>query len=79
MSTAILKWGNSQGVRLSTTILRQAKFSLVEPVEIKAELGRIVIERAKPKVVLADLLAQIPAHTEIPLIDYGPAVGAEWP
>lgn len=79
MSTSILKWGNSQGVRLTMEMLRTAKIDISEPVVIKAEPGRIVIEKARPKVVLAELLARIPNGTKFELVDYGPPAGNEAP
>ena len=79
MSTSILKWGNSQGIRLTMEMLRTAKIDVSEPVVVKAEPGRIVIEKARPRIVLADLLARIPAGTQFELVDYGVPEGNEAP
>lgn len=79
MGTSILKWGNSQGVRLTMDMLRAAKIGVSEPVVIKAEPGRIVIEKARPRIFLADLLAKIPAGTQFELVDYGVPQGNESP
>jgi antitoxin MazE len=76
---SISKWGNSQGVRLANDVLRHAKLSLSDQVVIRSEPGRVVIEKAKPKYVLADLLAQIPEGETLALVDYGRAMGRELP
>jgi antitoxin MazE len=76
---SISKWGNSQGVRLANDVLRHAKLSLSDQVVIRSEPGRVVIEKAKPKYVLEDLLAQMPEGETLALVDYGRAVGLELP
>ena len=69
--TSILKRGNSQGVRLTTNMLRQALLQVADPVRIFHEKGRIVIEAVKPKISLSQLLAQMPNEGGIDLVDYG--------
>jgi antitoxin MazE len=76
---SILKWGNSQGVRLTSDMLRQAQLQVSDPVRIFHEKGRIVIEAVTPKVSLNQLLAQMPDDGGIDLVDYGPSVGRELP
>jgi antitoxin component of MazEF toxin-antitoxin module len=76
---SILKWGNSQGVRLTADLLRKAQLEVADPVRIYFEKGRIVIEAEKPKVNLSQLLAQIPEGGALDLVDYGPSVGRELP
>ena len=76
---SILKWGNSQGVRLTSDMLRQAQLQVADPVRIFHEKGRIVIEAVKPKISLSQLLAQMPNDGGIDLVDYGPSVGRELP
>lgn len=74
---SIVKWGNSQGVKLTSDLLRQARLQVADPVRIFHEKGRIVIEAVKPKVSLSQLLAQIPDGDGIDLVDYDPRVGRE--
>lgn len=74
---SILKWGNSQGVRLTSDLLRKAQLSVADPVQIYFEKGRIVIEAAQPKVNLSQLLAQMPEGASLDLVDYGSSVGRE--
>ncbi len=78
-SVSILKWGNSQGVRLTTDVLRRAHMKVSEEVIVRSELGRIVIEPARKRVNLANLLAQIPGGQGLQLVDYGAPVGRELP
>ena len=56
---------------------RTPKINAPDPVVIKAEPGRIVIEKARPKVLLADLLAKIPPGAPFELVDYGAPEGNE--
>lgn len=76
---SILKWGNSQGVRLTSDMLRQAQLQVADPVRIFYEKGRIVIEPVQLKVNLSQLLAQMPESDGIDLVDYGASVGRELP
>ena len=76
---SILKWGNSQGVRLTSAMLRQAQLQVADPVRIFHEKGRIVIEAMTPKVSLSQLLAKMPGGDGVDLVDYGPSVGRELP
>ncbi len=76
---SILKWGNSQGVRLTSDMLRQAQLQVADPVHIFHEKGRIVIEAVKPKLSLKKLLAQMQDNDGLGLVDYGPSVGRELP
>ena len=78
----ILKWGNSQGVRLTSDLLRKAQLEVADPVRIYFEKGRIVIEAEQPRVSLSQLLAQMPEASQsegLALVDYGPSVGRELP
>lgn len=43
MTTQIVKWGNSQGIRLSKAVLDEAGIRTNEEVELFVDNGRIVI------------------------------------
>ena len=77
MAEAIVKWGNSNAVRIPLPHLRRAKLAENDPISITSEAGCITIRAARPKVLLADLLANIPDGENFPLVDYGRAVGNE--
>lgn len=63
MVTKVQKWGNSQGVRLSKSLLREAGMSVGDEVEIGVEGGSVVIvpvSRNRGKYQLDQLLSEIP-------------------
>ena len=47
--TAIRKWGNSQGIRLSKEIISKIGLKENDSVEISVDDGRIIIEKIAPK------------------------------
>lgn len=49
MTTKIQKWGNSQGIRLPKHLLDLLKWSEDEQIQVSAQDGRIIIERAEPE------------------------------
>lgn len=69
----VKKWGNSPAVRLPAAIMEAAHLSLDQPVEVRAENGRIVIEPAAPVYMLAGITAKN-RHTEQ---DFGLPQGQE--
>lgn len=58
VATRIAKWGNSAAVRLSATILDQAKLHPDDAVDIVAREGEIVIRGHVPRTTLESLLAE---------------------
>jgi antitoxin MazE len=55
----IVKWGNSQAVRIPKTVLEQARLKPGQEVEIRAEPGRISVEPVSPKLTLDALVERI--------------------
>ena len=48
MAAAVVrKWGNSAAVRIPATVLADADLQLDQPVDVRGERGRIVIERLR--------------------------------
>ncbi|HEV2747339.1 MAG TPA: AbrB/MazE/SpoVT family DNA-binding domain-containing protein [Allosphingosinicella sp.] len=78
MKHYVRKWGNSAAVRLPASALAAAGLKPDDPVEVREENGRIVIERARPKPVtlewLLDGITPDNLHEEI---DWGRPVGKE--
>lgn len=78
MEAVIRKWGNSPALRLPTSALKEAAFSLEQKVNIIVTRGRIVIEpSSRVEYDLDALLAGITAdnaHTEV---SFGTPVGQE--
>lgn len=78
MRVIVKKWGNSASVRIPAGIMEAAHLGLDDPVDIREEGGRIVIEPIHTaKYDLARLIAGITSdnlHTEV---DFGQPTGRE--
>jgi len=78
MRVVVKKWGNSASVRIPSGIMEAARLSLDQPVDVREEGGRIVIEPIRPgEYDLDRLLSGITRenlHTEV---DFGRPVGKE--
>ncbi len=44
MQVLVKKWRNSAAVRIPAAVMRAAKLALKQPVDVRAEAGRVVIE-----------------------------------
>ena len=77
MRASIARWGNSLAVRLPRSIAEESHLSEGTEVTITAEKGRVVIETAKPRYELADLLAQMKPEHRHEEVDWGGPVGGE--
>ena len=78
MKSVVKKWGNSAAVRIPAAIMEAIPLELDEPVEVREEAGRIVIEPVRQKAY--DIKALIKAITRENLheaADFGAAVGKE--
>ena len=71
------KWGNSLAIRIPAAVMQAAKLTLNQPVEIKVEEGRVIIEPAKPSYTLDDLLAGITPANRHEAVDFGAPQGRE--
>jgi antitoxin MazE len=78
MQVLVKKWGNSASVRIPAAVMEAAKLSLDQPVDIREEAGRVIIEPIpEPAFSLAELLAGITDENIHAEIDFGPPVGKE--
>ena len=77
MPASVARWGNSLALRLPRGIAEQAHLSEGSPVTLAVENGRIIIESARPRYVLADLLAQMTPEHRHGEVDWGAPVGGE--
>lgn len=73
----IRKWVNSPAVRLPAAIMKAAHLSLNQPVEVRAEQGRVIIEPATLAYRLEDLLAGITKKNRHTEQDFGLPQGRE--
>jgi antitoxin MazE len=80
MITRIQKWGNSQGLRFPTTVLKQAAMSVGESVDISVQKGKIIVSPAtqtRGKYSLKNLVSRLPRKHVVHEEDWGPAIGRE--
>ena len=78
MNQHVKKWGNSAAVRIPAATLAVAGLKIDDPVEVREEGGRIVIEKVGPApVTLEWLLEGITPDNIHSEIDFGPPVGKE--
>ncbi len=78
MRVIVKKWGNSASVRIPASVLEAARLHLDQPVDVREEAGRIIIEPIQePAYDLATLLAGITDRNRHDAVDMGPPVGRE--
>ncbi len=78
MRAAIKKWGNSASVRIPAGVLRAANLQVDEPVDVREEAGRVVIEPLHRKEYdLAELVKGISRRNLHDEVDFGGPVGRE--
>jgi len=79
MNYYVRKWGNSAAVRIPASALAAAGLKTDDPVDVREENGRIVIEKARPEKLdiqaLVDGITEQNRHEET---DWGPPVGKEY-
>ncbi len=80
MLTKVQKWGNSQGLRLTRSVLDDAGIEVGDEVDVAVRDGVIVVapaRRIRGKHRLEELVAQIPADYRPEETDWGTPVGGE--
>ncbi|HUI74582.1 MAG TPA: AbrB/MazE/SpoVT family DNA-binding domain-containing protein [Candidatus Acidoferrum sp.] len=78
MKAMVRKWGNSAAVRIPSAVLQAAQLRLDEPVAVREEAGRIVIEPLQRKEYrLAELLKGISRENLHKEADFGRPMGNE--
>jgi antitoxin MazE len=80
MNMYVRKWGNSAAVRIPAAVLDAAGLKADDPVEVREEDGRVVIEKARApqEPTLEWLVAGITPDNLHDEIDWGAAVGKEF-
>lgn len=73
----VKKWGNSPAVRLPVAIMEAAHLVLDQPVDVRVENGRVIIEPASPPYSLDGLLAGITPENRHAEVDFGVPQGRE--
>ena len=78
MRAVVKKWGNSASVRIPAAIMRAAHVELDEPVDVREESGRIVIDPVRRKEYdLDELVKGITRENLHAEADFGGPVGKE--
>src|SRR5713101_1919329 len=73
----LVKWGNSQAVRIPKTVLEQANLHEGDELEIQVEEGRITIAPLNAKLTLESLVAGISPKNRYAEQDWGKPAGKE--
>lgn len=80
MITKVQKWGNSQGLRLSKSLLSDAHIDVGDAVEVAVREGALIItpvHRVRGGHDLRDLVRRIPPGSRTAALDWGAPVGRE--
>jgi antitoxin MazE len=79
VQTLVKKWGNSASVRIPAAVMAAADLHLEQPVDVREEAGRIIIEPIRRATYdLAALVAGITDENLHGPVDMGPPAGAEY-
>jgi len=79
MRVTVRKWGNSASVRIPAAIMTAARVRLDQPVDVREERGRIVIEPVRQAAFdLKTLLAGITVQNRHNEVDFGGPMGREF-
>jgi antitoxin MazE len=78
MQGVVKKWGNSAAVRIPAAVLDAAHVRLDQPVDVREEGGRIIIEPLRPaRYDIATLVAGITDENRHGPVEMGKPVGQE--
>jgi antitoxin MazE len=78
MKATLKKWGNSAAVRIPAAVMQAMHLHLDEVVEVREEVGRIVIEPVRQKTYdLEKLVKGISSRNVHKAIDFGSPQGKE--
>ena len=78
MKAVVRKWGNSASVRIPAAVMEAAQLELDDPVDVREEAGRVVIEPLRHREYdLRDLVKAITRANLHEEIEFGNPVGKE--
>ena len=80
MLTKVQKWGNSQGLRVTKTLLDEAGIHIGDEVEVSVGGGRIIVEpvsRVRARYDLRALVSKMPEEYRTEELHWGPPAGRE--
>lgn len=73
----LVKWGNSQAVRIPKAVVEKARLQEGDELEIHVEEGRITIAPLSPKLTLESLVRGITRKNRHPEQEWSKAIGKE--
>lgn len=73
----LVRWGNSQAVRIPKAVLREASIREDEEVKLTAAEGCITIRPLKEKLTLESLVSRITPKNRHEELQWGPSLGKE--
>jgi antitoxin MazE len=76
MKVLVKKWGNSASVRIPAAVMAASRLTLDQPVDVREEAGRIIIEPIRENELEA-LVARITPDNVHGEVSFGSAVGQE--
>ncbi len=80
MLTKVQKWGNSQGLRLTKTVLQKAQIMVGDAVKVSVE-GRTImiepVEQVRGTYDLKELVSRLPPDYHVEEVAWGDPVGKE--
>ena len=80
MLAKIQKWGNSQGIRLTKSLLADAQIDVGDAVNIQVKEGALIVtpeKRIRGRHKIEDLVARIPEGYQNREVDWGEPTGRE--
>ena len=78
MEVIVKKWGNSAAVRIPAAAMETARLALEQPVDVRAEAGRVIIEPIRKKEYdIRKLIRRISKKNCHAPVDFGKPVGRE--
>ncbi|MCF6148292.1 MAG: AbrB/MazE/SpoVT family DNA-binding domain-containing protein [Candidatus Kuenenia sp.] len=80
MITKLQKWGNSQGIRISMDLLKEAHLNIGDEVEVKVSDEKIIIEtlhKVRGKYDIHNLVKKIPGGYKSKETVWGKPTGKE--
>ena len=77
MTATIQKWGNSLALRLPKALAQQIKVSEGQAVELKVTDDKLIVQAARRRPSLDELLAKVTPENIHPETNWGPPQGKE--
>ena len=78
MTVLVKKWGNGASVRIPAAMMKAARLTMEQPVNVREEGGRITIEPIPAKAYdLAVLIPGITDDNQHNPVEMGPPIGQE--